>query len=108
LSACRRPRSRTLGYDHAAALLTSARALEVASRDPGAVPALAPTLACLDVSLDALAAAVERLRTHALERLADPMLPADDMRAARRDRGGSGPARRNDSTPSPCWVRCAR
>src|SRR4029079_5525748 len=57
-----------VAYDHAAALLTSARALEVAPRDPGAVPALAPTLACLDVSLDALAAAVERLPTHALER----------------------------------------
>jgi hypothetical protein len=74
-----------VAYDHAAALLTSARALEVATRDPGAVPALAPTLACLDVSLDALAAAVERLRTHALERLADPILPAEDMRARRAE-----------------------
>src|SRR4029079_6359199 len=53
-----------VAHDHAAALPTSARALARATRDPGAVPALAPTLACLDVSLDALAAAVERLRTH--------------------------------------------
>lgn len=77
-----------VAYDHAAALLASARALEVATRDAGAVPALAPTLACLDVSLDALAAAVERLRTHALERLADPILPADDMRARRAEIAG--------------------
>jgi hypothetical protein len=74
-----------VAYDHAAALLTSARALEAATRDPGAVPALAPTLACLDVSLDALATAVERLRTHALERLTDPILPAEDMRARRAE-----------------------
>ncbi len=50
-----------VAYDHAAALLTSARALEAATRDPGAVPALAPTLACLDVSLDELAADLARL-----------------------------------------------
>jgi hypothetical protein len=77
-----------VAYDHAAALLASARALEVATRDAGAVPALAPTLACLDVSLDALAAAVERLRTHTLERLADPILPAEDMRARRAEIAG--------------------
>jgi len=74
-----------VAYDHAAALLTSARALEAATRDPGAVPAVGPTLACLDVSLDALAEAVERLRAHALERLADPILPVEGMRARRAE-----------------------
>jgi hypothetical protein len=77
-----------VAYDHAAAMLASARALEAATRDPGAVPALAPTLACLDASLDALSATVERLRTHALERLADPILPAEGMRARRAEIAG--------------------
>ena len=48
---------------------------------PGAVAALAPTLACVETSLAALAHATERLRVHTLRRLADPVL--DDGSVAR-------------------------
>lgn len=70
-------------YDHAAALLASAQALEAATRPAGAVPATAPTLACLETSLDALALAVARLRAHTLDRLADPLLPSEDAQVRR-------------------------
>jgi GTP cyclohydrolase IA len=65
-----------VAYDHAAALLASAQALEAAARASGAIPALAPTLACIEASLEALALTAERLRGHTLERLSDPVLPA--------------------------------
>ncbi len=74
-----------VAYDHAAVMLASAQALEAASRAPGAVPAIAPTLACLEASLEALALSLDSLRTNALERLSDPVLPGEDMRAYRAD-----------------------
>jgi hypothetical protein len=43
-------------YGHAAGLLASAGALEAAAHAPGAAAAVGPTLACLEASLDALAA----------------------------------------------------
>ncbi len=70
-------------YGHAAALLASAQALEAATHPSGSVPATPPTLACLETSLDALSLAVARLRAHALERLADPVLPGDEARPRR-------------------------
>ena len=72
-------------YEHAAGLLTSAQALEAAAHTRGAVAALAPTLACLETSLVALAGATERLRGHALERLTEPVLDDEDLRAHRAD-----------------------
>jgi hypothetical protein len=74
-----------VAYDHAAALLASAQALEVASRAPGAVSAIAPMLACLEASLDALARSLEPLRSHALQRLSDPVLPGEDLRPHRAE-----------------------
>jgi hypothetical protein len=64
-------------YGHAAALLASAQALEAATHPAGSAAATPATLACLETSLDALSMAVARLRAHALERLADPLLPTD-------------------------------
>jgi hypothetical protein len=49
----------------------------------GSVSATPARLACLETSLDALSLAVARLRAHALARLADPVLPADDARPRR-------------------------
>jgi hypothetical protein len=72
-------------YEHAAGLLTTAQALEAAARVPGAVAALGPTLACWDASLMALAGAAERLRGHALERLTEPVLATENLRAQRAD-----------------------
>jgi hypothetical protein len=63
--AARQPR--TAVFEHAAVLLASAQALEAAAGEPGAETALGPMLACLDLSLDALAHAVEQLRRNALE-----------------------------------------
>lgn len=70
-------------YGHAAAMLASAQALEAATHPSGSVPATPATLACLETSLDALSTAVARLRAHALERLADPVLPGADTRRRR-------------------------
>jgi hypothetical protein len=70
-------------YGHAAAILASAQALEAATHPSGSVPATPATLACLETSLDALSMAVARLRAHAVERLADPVLPGDDARPRR-------------------------
>ena len=70
-------------YGHAAALLASAQALEAATHRSGSLPAMRATLACLETSLDALSLAVARLRAHALERLADPVLPGDAARPRR-------------------------
>lgn len=64
-------------YGHAAAILASAQALEAATHPAGSAPATPATLACLETALDALSLAVARLRAHALERLADPVLPTD-------------------------------
>jgi hypothetical protein len=72
-------------YEHAAGLLASAQALEAATHARGAVAAVSPTLACLEASLAALADATERLRGQALERLTEPMLPNEDLRAQRGD-----------------------
>jgi hypothetical protein len=72
-------------YEHAAGLLTTAQALEAATREPGAVVAVSATLACWEASLAALAGATERLRRHALERLTDPVLPNENLRADRAD-----------------------
>jgi hypothetical protein len=72
-------------YRRSAALLASAQALEAASQDSGAVAATAPTLACVETSLAALATTVSRLRGHVLERLSEPVLPADDLRPQRAD-----------------------
>jgi hypothetical protein len=60
----------TAVFEHAAVLLASAQALEAAAGEPGAATAPGPMLACLDLSLDALAHAVEQLRGNALELVA--------------------------------------
>jgi hypothetical protein len=70
-------------YRHAAELLASAQSLEAAARPDGAVAATAPTLACMETTLAALATAVGRLRGQVLERLSDPVLPNDDLRPQR-------------------------
>ncbi|HET6549608.1 MAG TPA: hypothetical protein VFG79_14180 [Solirubrobacter sp.] len=72
-------------YEQAAGLLATAQSLDAATTEPGTVAALAPTLACLETSLVALASATERLRGHALERLSEPVLPTDDLRPLRAD-----------------------
>lgn len=72
-------------YEHAAGLLSTAQALEAATHDPGVVAAVAPTLACFEASLTALAAATERLRRHALERLTEPVLVTENLRTHRAD-----------------------
>ncbi len=72
-------------YEHAAGLLKTAQALEAATREPGAVVAVAATLACFEASLVALAGATDRLRGHALERLTDPVLATENLRAHRAD-----------------------
>ncbi len=72
-------------YEHAAGLLASAQALEAATHSRGAVVAVSPTLACLEAALAALADATERLRAQALERLTEPVLPNEDLRAQRAD-----------------------
>jgi hypothetical protein len=71
-------------YAHAAGVLASAQALEASADDPGTVAALAPTLACVETSLAALAQATNRLRVHTLRRLADPVLTDDDLVATHR------------------------
>jgi hypothetical protein len=81
-------------YGHAATMLASAQALEAATHPSGAVPATPATLACLETSLDALSLAVARLRAHALERLADPVLPGDDARPRRARVGDDARPRR--------------
>jgi hypothetical protein len=72
-------------YDHAAGLLATAQALEVATRPPEAVAAVGPTLACIETSLVALDDAVENLRRSALQRLAAPVLTTGDLRPLRAD-----------------------
>src|SRR3954453_12871720 len=72
-------------YHHAAGLLGSAQSLEAATQAPGVVPATAPTLACLETSLVALATAVGRLRGQALERLSEPVLPSEGLRPERAE-----------------------
>ena len=57
-------------FEHAAVLLASAQALEAAAGEPGAEAAVGPMLACLDLSFNALAQAVEQLRGDTLEPLA--------------------------------------
>jgi hypothetical protein len=56
--------------EHAAVLLASAQALQAAAGEPGAEAAVGPMLACLDMSFNALAHAVEQLRSDAFEPLA--------------------------------------
>jgi hypothetical protein len=65
-------------YAHAAGVLANAQALEAATEAPATVAALAPTLACVETSLAALAQATSRLRAHTLRRLAEPVLSADE------------------------------
>jgi hypothetical protein len=72
-------------YAEAAGLMATAHALEAATHTSGSVAAAAPTLACMEASLTALAAAVERLRSHALRRLSEPVLAIDDLRPQRAD-----------------------
>jgi hypothetical protein len=72
-------------YEHAAGLLATAQALEVATHAPGSIAAVAPTLTCVQSSLVALAGAVDRLRGHALDRLTDPLLEVEDLRPLRAD-----------------------
>jgi predicted nucleic acid-binding protein len=71
-------------YAHAAGVLANAQALEASASDPGTVAALAPTLACFETSLAALAQATSRLRVHALRRLTDPVLGPDEHTARHR------------------------
>ena len=70
-------------YRQAAGLLATAQALEVAARAPGAVAALAPTLACLEATLSALAGASHHLGGQARQRLSTPVLLSSDARAQR-------------------------
>jgi hypothetical protein len=72
-------------YEHAAGLLAAAQALEAAAHAPGSVSAVAPTLTCVQSSLVALAGTVDRLRSHALDRLTDPVLDVEDLRPLRAD-----------------------
>jgi hypothetical protein len=72
-------------YAAAAGLLATAHALEAATHASGSVAAVAPTLACVEGSLTALAEAVERLRSHALRRLSEPLFAIDDLRPQRAD-----------------------
>ena len=72
-------------YEQAAGLLAHAQSLEAATQTPGAAAATAPTLACMETSLAALATAVGRLRGLTLERLTDPVLPEQDLRAQRAE-----------------------
>jgi hypothetical protein len=72
-------------YDEAAGLLATAHALEAAAREPEAVAALAPTLACIETALDALRRVSEQLRDQALVRLSAPVLPHDDLRRRRAE-----------------------
>ncbi|WP_147447803.1 hypothetical protein [Solirubrobacter pauli] len=76
-------------YHHAAGVLASAQAVDAASHAAGAVAAVAPTLACLDTGLAALAAATERLRAQALTRLAEPLFEADERRRERAELSAS-------------------
>jgi hypothetical protein len=48
-------------YEHAAALLAVAGALQAAADEPSVGAALSPTLACLEATLEALAGSAERL-----------------------------------------------
>jgi hypothetical protein len=70
-------------YEHASYLLASAQLLEAATHEPATMAATAPTLACVETSLAALASAVGRLRGHVLERLLDPVLASQDLRPER-------------------------
>lgn len=72
-------------YDEAARLLATAQALDAATLAPEALPALAPTLACMETSLEALARAIGQLRDHALQRLSAPVLPAGGLRQRRAE-----------------------
>ena len=72
-------------YEEAAGLLSAARALEAASRAPGALAALGPTLACVEASLDAIAEAATQLGDGVAGRLSWPPLDAHDMRADRAE-----------------------
>jgi hypothetical protein len=72
-------------YDEAARLLASAQALDAATHAPGAVAALAPTLACVEASVEALGRTIAQLRDHALQRLSAPVLPARGMRRRRAE-----------------------
>ena len=72
-------------YDEAARLLAAAQALDAATHEPGSVAALAPTLACTEASLEALARAIGRLRDHALQRLSEPILSPGGMRQRRAE-----------------------
>src|SRR4051812_30393757 len=71
-------------YRHAAGLLATAQSLEAATQARGAEAATAPTLACVETSLAALATAVGRLRRHALERLPSRFC-GDDLRRQRAE-----------------------
>ncbi len=72
-------------YRHAAGLLASAQSREASTWSPGAVPATAATLACVETSLAALASAVGHMRGRTLERLSDPVLPNEDLRRQRAE-----------------------
>ena len=73
-------------YGHAAGLLASAGSLQAAAHAPGAAAALGPTLACLEASLDALAAVARLLGDQAVEPTsetaavrAEPGLPSSEV-----------------------------
>jgi hypothetical protein len=70
-------------YGHAAGLLASAGALQAAAHAPGAAAALGPTLACLESSLDALAAVAKLLGDQAVE-------PISESAAVRTEPGLAG------------------
>jgi hypothetical protein len=76
--------ARTL-YQHAAGLLAAAQSLEAATLASGAEAATPPTLACVETTLAALAAAVGRLRGHTVARLSEPVFPGEDPRPQRAE-----------------------
>ena len=71
-------------HGQAAGLLASAGALQAAAHAPGAAAALGPTLACLEASLDALAAVAKLLGDQAVE-------PTSESAAARTEPALAGP-----------------
>jgi CBS domain-containing protein len=82
-------------YEHAAALLAVAGALQAAADEPGVGAALSPTLACLEATLEALAGSAERLGLHAVEQISDGDA-AGQCQMLRSGDGVGGPVMRSN------------
>jgi hypothetical protein len=55
-------------FDHACDLLVAGRGLAVSAHDPGAAPAMAATLGCIESTLDALVTSVREMSASAGDR----------------------------------------